>query len=177
MSSLQCLQKHWTYRNGMHGCNLQYSTMYNNKMCDSEGHFLSYIKTPGHEKRVNFLTWDIKSASSYRAALKIKVSCHVIWHYSSYIHAHWQHNLFSSGCVIVSCRWSAAPICGALDFLSAWLEHTSFKGGDKPSDFDGFPGNISQRACIPLSCGGTDRGWPNNLPIPSQEMQRRQKNV
>lgn len=43
--------------------------------------------------------------------------------------------------------------------LKGWL---AVVWGDKPSDFDGFPGNISQRACSPplpsLSCGGTDRG-------------------
>ena len=142
--------------------------------------FVSYIKTLESVKSIlTFYFEDIKpakkTASCYGSALKIKVNCRFIRHYSRYIHAQRQNNLFSSVSVSVSCRRNMASVCDGFDSLSVWLEHTSFKRGDKPSDFDGFLGNISQRACIPLSCGGTDRGWPNNLPIPSQEMQRWQK--
>lgn len=51
-------------------------------------------------------------------------------------------------------------LCGA------WLQHIRFKRGTNLMTLMDFRGHISQWECIPLSCSGTDRGWPNNLPIP-----------
>lgn len=84
---------------------------------------MSDIKTASVKSISTFYFGDIKPAKktalSYRSALKIKVNCHPIRHYSRYFHAQRQHNLFSSGSVSVSCRQSVASVCDGFDLLSA----------------------------------------------------------
>ena len=92
--------------------------------------FVSYIKTLRSVKSIltfffyyYYYFGDIKPARKtalrYRSALKIKVKCRLIRHYSRYFHARRQHNLFSSGSVSVSCRQSVASVCDGFDSLSA----------------------------------------------------------
>lgn len=106
-------------------------------------------------------------------ALKININCRLIRHYSRFFHTQGQRDLFSLGSV----SGSMASVCDGFDLLGAWLERAHFKRGTSPLTLMDLRAILVSERVSPLSCGGTDRGWPNNLPIPSQEMQRRQKNV
>lgn len=135
----------------------------------------------GSEMRVNFFLFlDIKPLKEtmwcHKGALKIKANCRLVRRYSRYFHAVRRHDLFWSGSVrAVAGGVRPLFVKALMRQVPDWNTRVLKKG--QALWLWWILGNISQRACIPLSCGGTDRGWPNNLPIPSPEMQRRQKNV